>query len=242
MSELDMTQFDMTQFDMSNFNELINQASDSIMCNSDCQQQRESDKLKQIYLKAETNIFSAPNDLQVAKQNYVTFTRGEQAYNNMQKTELEKNAKLIADETTTKFNDESTKIKTQIDTYNGLFLNYVNIVDLYEKYKKDNAELFIEFKDETNDVLTNERKTYYEDQQIDSLKFYYYYFFVTVYVVCVISFGIFILIYPSQLTTIPKILTFIVLIALPFISTFILGIIIYLIYALYNLLPKNAYI
>ena len=226
---------------MSNFNALVNQASDSIMCNSDCQQQRESDKLKQIYLKAQTKILSAPSELQVAEKNYVTFTQGEPAYNEMQETELKKKAKLIADETTQKFNEEATKIKTQIDIYNGLFLNYTNVVDLYEKYKRENAELLIELKDEINDVLTNERKTYYEDQQIDSLKFYYYYFLVTVYIICVMSFGIFSLMYPSQSTTTKKIGIFILLIVLPFISTFILGKIIYLIYELYNFLPKNAY-
>jgi len=156
-------------------------------------------------------------------------------------SELENRAKLIADETTEKINEEATKINQQIDTYNALFLNYINVVDLYEKYKRENAELFIELKDETNDVLTNERKTYYEDQQIDSLKFYYYYFLVTVYIICVMSFGIFSLLYPSQSTTIIKTVIFILLIALPFISTFILGVIIYLIYELYNLLPKNVY-
>ena len=231
----------MSQFDMSNFNALVSQASDTIMCNSDCQQQRESDKLKQIFLTAQTKILSAPSELQIAEKNYVTFTQGEPAYNEMQEKEFRYKAKLIADETTQKFNDEATKIKTQIDTYNGLFLNYTNVVDLYEKYKIENVELFKELKDETNDVLTNERKTYYEDQQIDSLKFYYYYFLLTVYIICVMSFGIFSLMYPSQSTTTIKIVIFLLLLILPFISTFILGIIIYLIYELYNLLPKNAY-
>ena len=198
----------MSQFDMSNFNALVSQASDTIMCNSDCQQQRESDKLKQIFLTAQTKILSAPSELQIAEKNYVTFTQGEPAYNEMQEKEFRYKAKLIADETTQKFNDEATKIKTQIDTYNGLFLNYTNVVDLYEKYKIENVELFKELKDETNDVLTNERKTYYEDQQIDSLKFYYYYFLLTVYIICVMSFGIFSLMYPSQSTTTIKIVIF----------------------------------
>jgi hypothetical protein len=126
----------------------------------------------------------------------------------------------IANETSKKFNEDATKIQTQIDAYNGLFLNYENVVDLYKKYKRENEELFIEVKDETNDILTNERKTYYEDQQIDSLKFYYYYFLVTIYVICVMSFGIFSLIYPSQSTTTIKIVIFLFLIALPFISTY----------------------
>jgi hypothetical protein len=150
-------------------------------------------------------------------------------------------AELFSNETTQNFNKDAIKIQTQIDKYKVFFLNYENIVDLYEKYKRENKELFIELKDDTNDILTNERKTYYQDQEVDSLKFYYYYFLMSVYVICVISFGIFSLMYPSQSTTTAKIVIFLILIALPFISTFILGIIIYIIYELYNLLPKNAY-
>jgi hypothetical protein len=233
--------FNMNNFNMNNFNELVNQASDTIMCNSDCQQQRESDKLQQIYLKAQTNIVSAPSELQVAQKNYVTFTQGESAYNEMQEQQLQQQAQIIVNQTKQKVNEEATKIQTQIETYNGLFLNYSNVFDLYTKYKRENVELLIELKDETNDVLTNERKTYYEDQQINSLKFYYYYFLLTVYIICVISFGIFSLMYPLKSTIKTKIIIFILLIILPFISTFILGKIIFLIYELYNLLPKNVY-
>lgn len=186
--------------------------------------QEENDRLKQT------------SELQVSQKNYVTFTPGKQEYNSIQEQ-----AQSFANATSQKFNEDTTKIQTQIEIYNNLFLNYANVVDLYEKYKRENSELFIELKDETNDVFTNERKTYYEDQQIDRLKFYYYYFLITVYVICVMSFGIFSLMYPSQSTTIIKIVIFILLLILPFISTFILGIIIYLIYELYTLLPKNAY-
>ena len=150
-------------------------------------------------------------------------------------------AELFANQTRATFNADATKIQTQIEKYNSLFLNYENIVDLYKKYKRENEELFIELKDDTNDILTNDRKTYYQDQEVNSLNFYYYYFLITVYIICVISFGVFSLMYPSQSTTTAKIIIFFILIALPFISTFILGIIIYLIYELYNLLPKNAY-
>jgi hypothetical protein len=176
-------------------------------------------------------------NVNLKQQNYVTFS----SEKSPQEKKIEQEAEEIANETRKKFNEDAANIQTQIQTYKGIFLNYENVVDLYEKYKRENSELFIELKDETNDILTNERKTYYEDQQIDSLKFYYYYFLMTVYVICVISFGIFSLIYPSQITTTAKIVMFLILIALPFISTFILGIIIYLIYELYNLLPKNAY-
>lgn len=129
----------------------------------------------------------------------------------------------------------------QINTYDGILLNFKNIFELFKKYKKENIELYEEFKEESNDILTNERKTYYEDQNIDSLKTYYYYFLLVVYIICVFCFGVFSLIYPSQTDWKIRFLIFIAFIALPFFSTWILGKILYFIYEAYNLLPKNVY-
>ena len=115
------------------------------------------------------------------------------------------------------------------------------MAELYLKYKKENVQLIKDLKNETNDVLTNERKTYYEDQKIDGLKGFYYYILLGIYIICLFGFIIFSLMYPSQTSWVIKLATFIGFILLPFFSTWILGKIINLIYILYELLPKNVY-
>jgi len=229
------------QFDLNKFNTVMSQASDAILCNSDCRQKRQSEKLKQNYQNAQTNLASASNQVQVAERNYVTFTQGEPAYNELQDNQLQQQAQIIADKFNENFNEETNKIRSQINTYNGLLINFKNIFDLERKYKKENEELYKELKEETNDVLTNERKTYYQDQNIDSLKFYYYYFLLSIYVIFVLCFAAFSLMYPSQTSWKVRLALLVIFIALPFVSTWILGKIIYLIYEAYNLLPKNVY-
>ncbi len=226
---------------MNKFNTLINQASDAVMCDSECRKQRETDKLKQNYLNSQTNLASGPNQLQVAEKNYVTFTQGASGYNDLLDSRLQEKAQEIADKFTDFFNDDSEKIKTQIDTYEGLLINFKNVAELYVKYKKENEQLVKDLKDETNDVLTNERKTYYEDQKIDGLKGFYFYILLGIYIICLIGFIIFSIMYPSQTTWKVKLASFIGFILLPFFSTWILGNIIYLIYAVYDMLPKNVY-
>jgi hypothetical protein len=229
------------QIDMNQFNTLISQASDAIMCNSECRKQREADNLKQKYLNSKTNLSSASNQVQVAQKNYVTFTQGDSGYNELVEDELEQKATQVADAFTEKFTVDSAAIKTQIDTYEGLLLNFNNVADLYLKYKKENVQLIRELKNETSDVLTNERKTFYADQKIEGLNGFYYYFLLTIYVICVICFGVFSIIYPSQTNWKIKMATFIGFMLLPFFSTLILGKIIYFIYILYDMLPKNVY-
>jgi len=230
------------QIDMNNFNTLISQASDAIMCNSECRKQRETDKLKQNYLNSQTNLASAPNQVQVAQKNYVTFTEGPSGYNDLLDNQLQEKAQEIVNKFTEYFDSDSKEITTQIDTYEGLLINFKNVAELYLNYKKENVQLITDLKNETNDVLTNERKTYYEDQKIDGLKGFYYYILLGIYIICLIGFIIFSLMYPSQSSFIVKLVSIIGFILLPFLSTWILDKFIYLIYTAYELLPKNVYV
>jgi hypothetical protein len=226
---------------LNKFNAFIKQASDAIMCNSDCQKKRTSESLKQKYIESRMNLASAPNQVQVSEKNYITFTEGQPAYNELLDERFTEQANKISEKFQEKFDEESQVVYTQIDTYNGLLINFKNVVDLFLKYKEENKELFKELKQESNDVLTNERKTYYEDQQIDTLKFYYFYFLFFIYGIVVLCFVIFSLIYPSQMSFIKKLAIFIGLNLLPFISTYILGFIISIFYKIYNVIPKNMY-
>ena len=144
------------QIDMNKFNTLISQASDAVLCNSECRKQRETDKLKQNYLNSQTNLASAPNQVQVAQKNYITFTEGPAGYNDLLDNQLQEKAQEITDTFTEYFVSDSKEITTQIDTYEGLLINFKNVAELYLKYKKENVQLVTDLKNETNDVLTND--------------------------------------------------------------------------------------
>jgi len=227
--------------DLDKFNSMIDDATDAITCDSNCQKQRTSDDLKNKYLNAKTNLATAPNQAETAKKNYVIFTQGQLSYDEQLDNELKKKAKILTSFYAENFNKESQDVLTDTQTYAGLLTNLRNVFDLYVKYKEENIELFKQLKEETNDILTNERKTYYQDEGIENLKFYYYYFLITIYVICILAFGIFNFIYPSQISSKIRIVMFIILIILPFISTWILGKLVVLIYNIYGFLPTNVH-
>jgi hypothetical protein len=228
-------------FNLNNFNQLISQASNAILCNSDCRKKKQEEELKQKYLNSQTNLATASNQENIAEKNYIIFTKGQSAYNDFLDNKLQNTANQISEKFMENFNEEIKKIKSEVSSYSGILINFRNIVDLYLNYKRENIELYKELKQETNDVLTNERKTYYEDQNIDRLKSFYSYLFLSIYIIFVICFGSFTLIYPSSFSWQVKLIIFISFIILPFISTWVLGKIIYLLYEIYDLLPKNVY-
>lgn len=227
--------------DINKINSLFSQLQSMISCDGPCLQKREAETLKQNMTNAQTNIISAPDKFKTAQQNYVTFIAGEEGYNELYEQQLKDKADTIIQKYKEKYDEISQKIKTQIETYQGIFINFKNVTELYLKYKKENAELAKNMRNTTSDVLTNERKTFYQDQQVDVLKFYYYYILFIIYYICIFCFVIFSLIYPSKTDWKIRLAIFIGLILLPFVSTWLLGLFIYIVYEFYNLLPKNVY-
>ena len=231
----------MSYSNLDKFNSMIDEATQAIMCDSSCQKNKQADQLEQKYLDAQTNLATGPDNVYTTRKNYVVYNDGQEVYDELIESELTKKAELITKFYEDNFNDEANNVLSSIKTYDGLLMNVKNVVDLFLKYKKENVELTKKIKEETNDILTNERKTYYQDQGIDNLKFYYFYFLVTIYVICVLAFGIFNFIYPSQMSFIKRMVIFILFIILPFLSTWILGKLIWIVYSIYGLLPKNLH-
>ena len=223
------------------FNSMIDQATVAISCDSECQRQQKDEELEQAYLNAQANLATAPNNVYVSRQNYVVFDQGQPAYDELIDSELLQQAQKLTSYYQNNFTDESQNIIFNTNTYSGLLLNLKNIFDLFLIYKEENIKLLKKIKEETNDILTNDRKTYYQDQGIDNLKFYYHYFFLLIYIIAILAYIIYNFMYPSHISILLRVLFLALMVLLPFISTWILGKIISIIYDIYNWLPKNAH-
>ncbi len=229
------------QLSASNINSLFAEVQKMINCDPECQQKRETERLRLRYELSKARLASAPAMVEQTHKNYIVHSEGESAWNELYEQQLQEEAQKKADEFKEKQEEIKTNIQRQLDSYGGVLLNYKNIADLYLKYKEENVQLVKELKQTSNDVLTNERKTYYQDQQSDVLKFYYYYIILLIYIICVVFFGVISFIYPSQTNWKIRVAIFILFVCLPFIATRLLGLFIYIVYEIYYMLPKNVY-
>ena len=228
-------------YNLDKFNSMIDQATQAISCGPDCQNQQTSEQLKQDYLNAQTNLATAPNNVYVSRKNFVVYNEGQPAYDELINTELSEQAQSLSSYYQTNFNSESQNINFNIYTYSWLLINLINIFDLYLKYKKDNTEMLKQLKDETNDILTNDRKTYYQDEGINNLNLYYHYFFLLIYIIVVLCYIVYNFMYTSQLSILVRGIIFVLMILLPFFSTWILEKIVAFVHDVYNWLPKNMH-
>jgi hypothetical protein len=134
-----------------------------------------------------------------------------------------------------------TQINWMLPAYTTRLKEYYYLFDLNKKYDDENEDYNTNTKKEYTDLLKNERKTFYQDQGIDSLDNYYYWLR-AVYILTVVVLMISFFIFPSDWSAMKRLLAFVFLILLPFCSTYIMTVIIRLLYAAYNLLPKNTYL
>jgi UDP-galactopyranose mutase len=95
------------------------------------------DELKQKYINAQSNLARGPQQVEIARKNYVIYNKGEPVYNQLVEMELTKKATIIATLYQDNFNEESQNILYDVKTYSGLLSNLKNVAELYLKYKQE---------------------------------------------------------------------------------------------------------
>ena len=227
-------------FNMNSFNDLINQANQMLICGPDCMQNQKSAQLEQNYIDAETNMINAPQNVYLAKKEFITYKEGEAGYNEYIDKELTGQSEEIAKAYQEKFNTDVDSIQNSINTYRGLYINLNNVLDLFKKYELENKELEKILKNTSSDILTNDRKTFYEDQGISKLKTYYYVFLFTyIFVVIVFLLSTFLVKTTVKISTRLFILFFMIL--YPFICYFLLEILKYIYTHIKYYFSSNVY-
>jgi len=228
------------QTQLDHFNELLNNAKEMNTCDSECQYRKKSQELHKRLERSLEVRKELPDRIEDNEREFIVFTKGKQFYKNMVdkkiKTEIEEIlSKFILD-----FNNDSKNMNRNIDTYDNLYVNYDNVKDLYKTYKQENMMLRKNIKIEGNDILTNERKTYYEEQGITTLRAYNYALSI-IYVILLVLFIIFFFVYPTDMGLGGKAGVILGLVVLYFVLPYILGAIIATAYFIYGKLPKNVY-
>jgi hypothetical protein len=195
-------------------NSFIEQATSALSCDADCQNQNTINQLKQKYLEAETNLVTAPSQVETSLKNYLVYLEGEPAYLEYKENELEAKAEQI----TSSIQQDITKIISDetrnVNTYDGLLINLNNIYEYYEGYLKETI------------ALENKLKT--------TTSFIFYAVVVLSYIICCFAIQ-------NDLSIKIKIVILVLLIVYPFISAWLLKQIMHLYHKTTELLPVNAY-
>jgi hypothetical protein len=228
------------QLNQDKINDLLNKSAEALLCGPDCQKMKITDELKQKYLDAETNVQIAPIKLEQTKKNYYVYKEGRPFYDNMLEEELKQKAEKISELLGESFNEEVSSANTMNQYLNTALINSEYTSELFKKYTSDNQELKLQLRNSRGDILTNDRKTYYETEALTQLKLWYRFWWY-IYYILILVFTIALFISPSQLTMIKKVVLFVLLIFYPYYIDYIVRWVQGLYMSIYNRLPKNVY-
>jgi hypothetical protein len=218
---------------------LLQESTESLTCGPTCQKIKIAADLKQKYLNAETNMQTAPIYLENSRKNYYVFTEGEPSYNNMLEKELKNKIDLISETLVSNFKDEMMNAKTMNSYYSTDLNNSKNTEELYEMYLQKNQEIQNSIKEQHGDVLTNDRKTYYETEALTNLNSWYSILWYIYYAFTIIL--IFVLFFNKSIETIKKIIFIFIAIIYPYVINYITKKIYGFFHSIWKQTPKNVY-
>ena len=212
----------------------------ALTCGPTCQREKEIEVLKQKYLDAQTNKLTAPQNIIDAEKAYYTYAEGTAAYDAIRTKELQDKANALVQLMQKIFIEELYNIGQLIKMYNILVIDSGNTLELYNDYEASIEELNDDITNEKSSVVTNDRKTYYENQEITGLKFWQILLF-WIYYILVFVFFIGIFFADSSYSFMKKFGIFILLAFYPLYAGLISKGIMWIIHKVMGILPKNVY-
>ena len=247
------------QVSQDKINELLEKSAEAMMCGPTCQKLKITEELKQKYLDAQTNIQTAPTKLEQTKKNYYIYSEGRPYYDNMLEEELTQKSEKISILLSENFNDEIAGALTMNNYLNTALINSSYTKELLDDYTEKNKEVKLLLRDRHGDILTNDRKTYYEADALQSLKRWYRLWWYLYYILVIVLVLAFIL-SPSKIDVlsiveingkrmpmvnidniIKKTIAIILFIFYPYYIDYIINWIKGVFLFVYNRIPKNVY-
>ena len=212
----------------------------NLQCGPACQKQKKTAELKQKYDDAVNNVSVAPSTLKSARKEYIVFDLGEPEYNDIIEKELRDKATIIANSYMDQYEDNTKQINLLLNTQESLTKS-LGVMDMHNTNLTNSTnygETEIELTQD--DIIMNDRKTYYETQNYNTLTDWYM-FFSWIYWLLGIIFIISIFIVKNDLTIKTKIIYTVNIVLYFLLMKYIIIYILKLLVYLYNLLPKNVY-
>ena len=164
-----LTQIGLTPDKISDITSLVQ---DQLICGPECQQERQADELKQVWLTAKNNLKDGPTNVALAEKNYYDFTKGEPYYENMLLERYEKNASLLKKKSIAKHKDFMKELISLLAEYKGEATYASRMQELLKIRLNENKKLKKDINDYKALVETSDRKTWYEVQQTDDIKWW----------------------------------------------------------------------
>lgn len=225
---------------LNSYNDMITTMNNNATCDATCEYNNELAKLYNAMKSAQLTEQQAPYLYKEAEKAYYAFLDKSVPNDYTDKKYLEK-YNVFVDEYQLKLYESINHAKKLNENYNTMYINTKNSYDLYLGNLAVNEKLRKQFNITASDVFTNDRKSLYENQGLQTLQthgkilFYLHILFVFCFIIAIFY-------YKTNLSIYNKIFFIILIIMQPIIGRLIMYIINKLTSIIKTFLPKNVYL
>lgn len=229
---------DQNQEILTNF---LKQTADIITCGPECKSTKQTNEALAKYQKAQMALFNGPIELEKTSNTYYTLSEGQDYADKFSEEKLKDIANKIGDTYLEVFDEIVQNSSSLSDLYESNLINYRNSQTLSYQYTTQTDELKQRLSDTQNTASTSDRKTYYENQEIEGLVTWYRWYYY-IYIIIVITFLISMFVVKSETPFRKQVYIFIAMIIWFFFGYKIIMSGINLVQKIIGYIPKNVYL
>ena len=212
-----------------------------IGCDPACERAKKEAELLKDYKKAQIDVYNGPSALETTSKKYYTFAQGDYGYNQFNISKLNEVGENIATNYSKMFNDIVNTSKTFNNVYQSDFINVQHAKKLHNEYIKQNDEMEQQIRDTFHDITTNDRKGYYEDQELTTIQWWYY-VYLFIFAILVLTFIVSAFVVPSNYSKRWLVAIGVFLLLYVFIASYLARMLIKFYFYIGSLFPKNVYL
>ena len=205
---------------LSKVNNMAKLANEKLSCDPACERQRKLDTLKQKLDRAAEVKKDIPNIFNKAEKNYYIFAKGAPYYDEMMESRYEATANDIMKKRGNEHKQQMDILQEELTSYINGTLYEQNINDLLVKYEQEDKSYKLNTLKMKNNISISDRQSLYEDAETvkktrtRNILFFIYYFVVFVFLVYLVA--------RKRYKEIKLLVIFAIMLAFPFINTYII--------------------
>ena len=229
---------DQTQEVLTSF---LKQTAELMSCGTDCQNTKKTNEALRKYQQAQMALFDGPMKLEDTSKTYYTLSKGEDYAQKFSEEKLRDVANKIGDTYLEVFDELANASHSLSDLYESNLINYRNSQTLASHYTDQTKEVETLLRDTQNEASTSDRKTYYENQEIETLRLWYNWYYY-IYIIIVFTFAISMFLVKSEVPFRRQMYILIIMILWFFFGDNAIVWVINLVKKILGYIPKNVYL
>jgi len=154
--------------------EITKSIDNRFICDDECKRQREIVELKSKWKADKERYINLPEQINEAERAYYVEAKSDDYYNNnILRVRYNNIFQRFKDNKTKQLDNVARNVNKNIEHYTANKLAEKRIKELYNDSLKKNKALKLDIDNYYRKVFTDERKVYYEDEQLENLEYYH---------------------------------------------------------------------